>query len=354
MVNTHKGLFRYNQVPFGVVSAPSIFQQMMDQMLVDIQGTVCYLDDIIITGKNQDEHWHNLEQVFQRIKEYGFRVNKAKCKFLQDLAEYLGYLVDKDRLHTAPWKVKAIIEMLKPSGMSQLRSYLGMVNHYAKFISNLTDRLRPFYELLRKDARWEWNSACDRAAFNEIKNILSSPLALMHYDPSLPLVLAADASNAGVGALIYHRYPNETEKAIAHVSKTLTATEQDYSQIEKEALGILYGVQKFDQFVRGRCFTLLTDHKPLLSIFGPKHGIPVMTANRLQRWALRLMGYTFNIEYRSTDNFGQADGLSRLPTGPDQQFHEKNSHENMFIAAVHQEVQSQLPLRAGHIAEEIR
>lgn len=144
------------------------------------------------------------------------------------------------------------------------------------------------------------------------------------------------------------------ERAIAHASKTLTSAEQKYSQIEKEALGLVYGVQKFDQFIRGRQFTLLTDHKPLLSIFGPKKGIPAMSANRLQRWALRLMGYVFNIEYRSTSDFGQADGLSRLPIGPDLQFDKQDPGENRVIALIRKELQSQIPVRASQIAQSTR
>jgi transposase InsO family protein len=353
VINTHKGLFRYNRLPFGVASAPSIFQQIMDQMLAGLNGTVCYLDDIIITGKNMEDHLYNLHQVFERITEYGFRVNKNKCSFLQDQVEYLGFIVDKHGVHTSPSKTKAIVEMPKPNNLSQLRSFLGMVNHYGKFISKLTERLKPFYQLLKKDIPWTWTASCEQA-FKSIKQILTSPIGLAHYDPTLPLVLAADASNAGVGAVIYHRYPDGTEKAIAHASKTLTSTEQNYAQIEKEALALIYGTQKFDQFIRGRKFTLLTDHKPLIAIFGPNKGIPVMSANRLQRWAIRLMGYSYDIEYRSTHNFGQADGLSRLPVGPDIQFDNQDPGETQLIALIQQELQKDLPIRASQVAHATR
>lgn len=278
VINTHKGLFQYNRLPFGVASAPSIFQQIMDQMLAGLNGTVCYLDDIIVTGKSETEHLWNLQRVFQRIQEYGFRVNKAKCCFLQDKVEYLGFIVDKNGVHTSLAKIKAIVDMPKPVNISQLRSYLGMINHYAKFVLRLTDRLKPFYKLLVIDNEWIWSDECEKA-FKAIKKILSSPIALAHYDSSLPLFLAADASNTGLGAVIYHRYLDGSEKPIAHASKTLTETEQKYAQIEKEALALVYGIQKFDQFTRGRRFTLLTDHKPLLSIFGSKKGIPLMSAN---------------------------------------------------------------------------
>ncbi|CAF2039059.1 unnamed protein product [Rotaria magnacalcarata] len=353
VINTHKGLFRYNRLPFGVASAPSIFQEIMNKMLSGLEATVCYLDDIIITGKNKIDHLNNLSKVFARIKDYGFHINKNKCKFLQNHVEYLGFIVDKNGVHTSPSKTQAIINMPEPKNISQLRSFLGMVNHYAKFIPQLSHRLLPLYSLLKKDTQWNWNADCDKN-FRNIKQNLISPIVLTHYDPSLPLVLAADASSAGVGAVLYHRYPDGSEKVIAHASKTLTTTERNYAQIEKEALALIYGVKKFDQFLRDRRFTLLTDHKPLITIFGPKKGIPTTSANRLQRWALCLMGYVYDIEYRSTHNFGHADGLSRLPVGPDKEFDNHNSNEISSITVIQQELQEQLPLRAAQIAKATR
>uniref|UniRef100_A0A7I4YQZ4 RT_RNaseH domain-containing protein n=1 Tax=Haemonchus contortus TaxID=6289 RepID=A0A7I4YQZ4_HAECO len=133
------------------------------------------------------------------------------------------------------------------------------------------------------------------------------------YDPRQEIIVAADASNYGLGAVISHRYADGSEKAVAHASRSLQpADKKNYSQIEKEALALIFAVQKFHRMPHERKFTLLTDHKPLLAIFGSKKGIPVYTANRLQRWATTLLAYDFHIQYRSTDEFGQADALSRL------------------------------------------
>ena len=142
--------------------------------------------------------------------------------------------------------------------------------------------------------------------------MLSSELLLTHYNPKLPIIVAADASNYGVGAVLTHIFPKGSEKTVAHASHTLTEPEKNYGQIEKEAMAIVYVVKKFHKYIYGRRFTLSTDHKPLLPIFGSKKGIPTYSANRLQRWATILAGYNFEIKYRKTTDFGQADGLSRL------------------------------------------
>lgn len=161
----------------------------------------------------------------------------------------------------------------------------------------------PLDNLLKKGTKWNWTKTHQKA-FDELKSILTSDMLLTHYKPELPIIVAADASNYGLGACILHKFPDGSIKAISHASRNLTSPEQKYTQIEKEALAIIFAVTKFHKMIYGRKFTLQTDHKPLLAIFGSKKGIPVYTANRIQRWALTLLSYNFDIEYTSTTLFG--------------------------------------------------
>ncbi|XP_031760407.1 uncharacterized protein K02A2.6-like, partial [Xenopus tropicalis] len=311
-INTHKGLFQYQRLPFGVSTAPAIFQHAMDQILQGIDHVVCFLDDILITGSTVEKHLALLDKVLSKLKASGVRVKLSKCHFLQESVEYLGYRIDAQGLHPTETKLTAIVNAPSPSNVSELRSFLGLLNYYGRFLPNLSTLLQPLHELLQKDTKWAWSAECEKA-FQDAKQRLTNSKWLAHYDPSKPLRLACDASPYGVGAVISHILPNGEEHPIAFASRTLTQTERNYAQIEREALSIIFGVKKFHKYLYGRKFSLVTDHKPLLAILGPKSAIPTLAALRMQRWALLLLAYDYDIIYRRSQDHGNADALSRLP-----------------------------------------
>ena len=311
-ITTHIGTYVYKRTPYGLSCIPEKFQKIMEETLRGVSGCVVFLDDICVSGSNKVEHIKNLREVLNRLRNMGLTVKLSKCRFLQDSVKYLGFIINKDGLRPDPEKLEAISSAPRPENVTQLKSFLGMVNYYGRFIQNLSTLLQPMHNLLKKEVRWNWDSKCEKN-FLEAKRALLSERVLAHYEEGRELVLSVDSSAYGLGAVLAHRYENGSERPVSCVSRTLSAPERNYSQLDKEALAILFGVTKHHQYLFGRRFTLRTDHQPLTYIFGEKGGIPQTAASRLQRWAARLAAYDFRIEYvRSADN-GPADALSRLP-----------------------------------------
>ena len=289
-----------------------MFQKVMDTILQDIPNVICYIDDILVTGSNDETHLRNLATVFERLQKHGIRVKREKCKFMCPSVEYLRHRIDADGLHATPEKLEAVVKAPEHANVQQLRSFLGLLNYYRKFLPNLSTMLHPLNNLLQQGQPWKWSEDC-KHAFQEAKDTLTSSHLLVHYDPALPLRMAADASAYGVGAVISHVMPDGAERLIAYASCTLSQSEQNYAQLEKEALGLIFGVKRFHQYLFGRKFTLVTDHKPLMAILGPKKAIPSLAAARLQRWALILAAYDYDLEFKPTKQHCNADGLSSLP-----------------------------------------
>ena len=250
-INTHKGLFTYNRLPFGVSSAPSIFQRVMENLLQGIPGVCVYIDDILVTGCTDAEHLDHLAQVLQRLQDAGMRLKKTKCLFLLPSVEYLGHIIRTEGLCTSDAKVSAIVNAPAPQNVTELRSFLGLVNYYGKFLPDLATTLSPLYQLLQKQKKWTWGNSQEKA-FEEVKSLLQSSRVLVHFDDKLPLILSCDASPYGVGAVLSHRMANGDERPICFAFCTLTAAERRYSQLDKEALAIVVGVKKHHQYLYGR------------------------------------------------------------------------------------------------------
>ncbi|XP_065185812.1 uncharacterized protein K02A2.6-like [Sycon ciliatum] len=310
-INTSKGLFVYNRLPFGVSAAPAIFQRTMEQLLAGLSFVVVYLDDIVVSGKTRAEHDENLRLVLDRLASAGLRLNREKCLVAQQSIEFLGHVIDSVGIRPSAEKVDDLVKAPQPKNVPELRSFLGLINYYHKFIENLSSVLAPLYELLSSKS-WCWSDSHQKA-FDTGKSLLLSEPIRIHYDPSLPIVVSCDASPYGVGAVLSHVLPDGSDRPVAFASRTLSSCEKNYSQLDREALAMVFGVSKFHKYIFGRNFTLQTDHKPLLGLFDPDRPIPVQSSGRIQRWALKLANYEFVLEYKPGKQNGCADGLSRLP-----------------------------------------
>lgn len=196
----------------------------MDQVLLGLPYTHCYLDDILISGPDKQTHLRTLEAVLSRLEDYGLRLKQEKCLFFQESVEYPGHITDAAGLYKSPEKLRAVMEAPAPADVSQLRSFLGMLNYYGCFIPDLATDLKPLNELLSKETKWQWTSACE-SAFQKAKERLASPEILTHYNRELPLHLACDASPYGVEAVLSHVMPDGQERPVAYASQTLSKAE---------------------------------------------------------------------------------------------------------------------------------
>ena len=255
-----------------------------------------------------------LEAIFSRLEVAGLRVRESKCSFFQDSVEYLGHRMSRDGVRPTEDKVKAIVDAPRPTNVTELKSFLGLVTYYARFIAQRADVLSPLYDLLKAGAGWTWSPSQEKS-FCAVKQSLASNTLLVHFDPRKQLVLTTDASCKGVGAVLAHIDSSGNEAPIAFASRRLSTTEQKYSQIEREGLAVVMGVTKFHQYLCGvaRPFLRVTDHKPLLKLFGQHETLPEMALGRIRRWALKLPGYNYCIQFKRTHEIANADALSRLP-----------------------------------------
>ena len=171
VINTQKGLYRYNRLPFWLSSAPAIFQRTIEGILRRIPHVCVYLDDILVTGKTEAEHLQNIDTVLTRLENAGVRLRREKCAFMLPAVEYLGHTISAEGLQPTQEKVHAIVDAPTPENVSQLYAFLGLVNYYGKFLPQLSSKLAPLYSLLEKKSNWSWGKAQARAA----KEHLSSP-----------------------------------------------------------------------------------------------------------------------------------------------------------------------------------
>lgn len=310
-VNTIKGLFSYTRLPFGISSASSIFQQTMDEILKGCKKVGCFLDDIIVGGKTIEELYENTIVVLNRLKEYKVKVNEQKCQFFVKEVEYLGHKISGEGISPNPRKLEAIMKAPRPGNITQLRAYLGLVNFYSKFVPHLSIKMSILYELLKKEKDFEWTKEC-QTVFDESKQLICSERVLAHYDPSKELVVLCDASSYGLGAVLCIK-ENNVERPVIFLSSTLSDAEKKYPNIHREALCMVFATKRFHKYIYGHKFSIITDCRPLVSIFNFKKGIPPLIAGRLQRYAYSLSIYDFEIKYRKGETMYEADCLSRLP-----------------------------------------
>ena len=303
---TKNGLYECLVMPFGMKNAAGTFQRLMNRVICNLEGCVVYIDDIVIYSDDWNTHIDRIRSLFERLKEAGLVVNLNKCEWAQAKVIYLGHEIGYGKVAPKDSNVSAILNFSVPTSRREVRRFLGMSGYYRRFIKNYSDLTCPLTNLL-KNTKFHWEKECDEA-MNKVKGILTNFPILRTPDYSKPFVLAVDASDLGVGAVLLQEYEG-IEHPISYFSKKLNECQKRYSTIEKEALSLLMALQHFEVYVSSGNLPVKvkTDHNPLVFINKFKN-----KNQRLTRWSLYLQEWNLDIHHVKGKDNNIPDALSRL------------------------------------------
>ncbi|VDI75828.1 Hypothetical predicted protein [Mytilus galloprovincialis] len=302
------GRYRWARLPFGLKVSSEIFQRKLTEALGDIEGVFTIADDIIVAGcgrTNEEaliDNDRKLKKLFQRCNDYNILLNEEKKEVGLTEITFHGHRITREGVKVDDVKVKAIHEMPCPTDVSGVKRLCGMVQYMAKFLPDLANDLAPIRELTRKDVPWIWSDECNMA-FKRVKKRLTEAPILAYFDVNKEVVLQVDSSKSGLGAVLL-----QEGKPVEFASRALKPSECNWAQIEKEALSMLYGLERFDQYTYGRKVIVQNDHKPLAAILSK----PLSRApKRLQDIMMKLFRYDIEFRFVKGVNLVLADTLSR-------------------------------------------
>ena len=304
----HRGHFEFNRVAFGLTNAPAVFQRAMERVLSPVLGrcALVYIDDIVIFSRTTADHLRDLAEVFELLSAANLKLKSTKCEFMKESVELLGYVVSRDGITPTPEKSRAIRELAAPRNLKSLRSFLGLANYYRQCMEAYATVAEPLFELTRKGVDFEWTDR-RQAAFDALKGMLVSPAVMAYPDQRKPYRLYTDACGYAIGAILVQTDDDGVERVIQYLSHQLSSVQRRWATIEKEAYAVVFAMTRLRPYLYGAKFKVLTDHKPLKSLFTAE-----MQNTKIQRWAVLLAEYGAEIEYREGRNNVRADMLSRI------------------------------------------
>jgi hypothetical protein len=310
---TPHGIFEWENLCFGVINAPAFYQRMMDKMLVGITNKflLCYMDDTLtFTKTSWEDHLDHLQQFFNRLRKANVLLKGSKCQFGVTSIDFLGQIVSNQGIRPDPKKITKIQNAPQPKTISELRTFLGMVNYYRKFIPNMSDICEPLNQLLRGSAtKLSWTSQAS-ASFQKCKYVLSSSPILKSPDPTKAFTIYTDASNTGIGAVLTQNFDG-LDHPIYYSSRSLNKAERNYTVTERELLAVVWALKNFYTYVGGTSFTVYTDHAALQYLDTIRK--TQYLNGRLQRWIQFIDQFQVTLKYIKGDDNSVADYLSRYP-----------------------------------------
>ena len=304
-------------MPFGLTNAPATFQRLMESCLAELNLSWCiiYLDDIIVFSQTPEEYLVRLQAIFDKLKAAGLKLKPSKCELFKKQINYLGHVVGQEGVSTDPDKIKAVTEWPRPTTFTEVRSFLGFVSYYRRFIPNFSKVAKPLKTLLqnlegtsnqKKKFKVNWGPE-QQEAFETVQRLCTEAPMLAYADFKTPFILHTDASSDGLGAVLY-QYQDNQRRVIAYASRSLSPSERNYPAHKLEFLALKWAItDKFHEYLYGAEFQVFTDNNPFTYI---------LTTAKLDatehRWVAALCNYTFSISYKPGRNNTDADVLSRI------------------------------------------
>lgn len=298
------GRYCFRRLPFGLCISQDAFQEHMDRIIQQCEGCTGISDDVVIYGRSEEEHDERLRAFLLVARKEGLKLNSTKCAVKEKQITFFGRLYTDHGVYPDPAKVQDLNNMPAPKDRKDLERFLGLATFLGPHIPNLSTHAASLRDLTKGDTPFLWDED-HQATFEHIKQLAANNTGLQYYNADKPLNLEVDASTKGLGAaLVQDGIP------ISFASKSLSPTQSQYSSIERECLALVHGFQRFHHYLYGRPFTVISDCKPLETIFKkPLHSAPP----RLQRMMIKIQGYDFEVKYRPGSEMIIADTLSRLP-----------------------------------------
>ena len=306
---TQFGLYEWKAMPMGLKNAPSTFERLMDLIMTDLNGknVLIYLDDILIFGKDFDEHYDNLREVLDRLRSAKLKLSPKKCHLLKSTVTYLGHVINNGEIRPNPEKTKLIATYPVPKNINEVRSFVSLASYNRKFVRNFAQIAKPLTCLLEKGKEFHWTLECQHA-FDNLRSNLEKTTKLTLPNFKKTFLLACDASGVALGAVLSQLDDEKNERSIAFASRILSKTEQKWGITEREAFAIVWSVNYFRSYLLGNKFDLFTDHRPLTFLQILKNPSP-----KIAWWLLQLEEYEYNINFKEGKSNANADAMSRLP-----------------------------------------
>ena len=335
---THKGVYEFNRLAFGMMNSPMTFQCLLTKVLKDLNFKIAlvYIDDILIFSKSFEENLHHLQLVFSNLRSAKLKLNPEKCNFGTKTVKYLGHIISKDGIYVNPENVDKVKNFPRPSNAKQVRSFLGMANFYRKFVKDYAKIASPLTALLKKNQQFYWTSDCQNA-FENLKDRLTTAPILTFPKMDKPFILSTDASEYSVGYILSQKHDTR-EHVIAYGGRGLRGAELKWHITDKEALALVEGIQHFKHYQANQEFTVFTDN---ISV---KYLQKIKDCNgRLGRWSLLLQAYNFRIQHRSGDR-NPADYLSRHAHSNTKSDHSSELSDHLYSVVENQKEYAEVTL----------